>query len=140
MGTMMWSSNIIGVLLFSGSVGLTAYGLTCAFHVWHVRHAGKEKDASGWSLGRISGLLLAGGIVCVLAGGVVRLVSQREGVLVGEGLYSVTLPQKGLQVKQVTPVTFVEPGAVLVRFCAAEREVGPHPAEPARSLASKPEA
>ncbi|MBP7935264.1 MAG: hypothetical protein KA354_11505 [Phycisphaerae bacterium] len=119
----METETILHVALFSGILGFFAFCASYAFHVWRNRNsANRQKSAPipGARLFRWSILSISLGCVLLVVSLIWREVRPREGVLSGDGLYTVRA-EGNLKLEYVTNARTVTTGDVLARFRSPER-------------------
>ncbi len=115
-------SRIFTLILLAGGMGLAAYCIACALHVWGVRGA---RCAEHWKRRRwlywFGGAAVASSLLTAIAGIAVQLMLNREGLLRANGLYTVRARQEW-PVKSIADEERVSAGALLVRFHSPDRE------------------
>lgn len=119
----METETILHTALFSGILGFLVFCASYALHVWRSRNAvDREKAATfpGRRLLRWSILSIGLGCVLMLVSLIWREVRPREGILSGDGLYTVRA-ENGLKLEYVTNAPTVAAGDVLARFRSPER-------------------
>lgn len=119
----METETILHAALFSGILGFLVFCASYAFHVWRSRNAAtRQKTATTHEARLLRWSLLSIGLGCVLmfVSFIWREVKPREGVLFGDGLFTVRAEQ-GLKLEYVTPARTVATGDVLARFRSPER-------------------
>lgn len=121
-GTMEWTTTA-EVALIGGGVGLGAYCFSCAAHVWRARNAPQRRTRIPRGL---RGAVRRGAVVLVVAATLGMAVSigwwaavYREGVLEGDGLFTVRRPAS-LDVVHLTPESQLEQDGVLASFHSPE--------------------
>jgi hypothetical protein len=116
---------MIELLALSGAVGFGVYCVSCALHVWHRRNAkSSDKPAQrGAILGlrRAAMVLLAMGVVGMVLSAAWNAIVGREGLLIGEGLFTVRCPDD-LEVGELGAEGNVAKGVVLARYRSPRRE------------------
>ncbi len=119
----METETILHTALFSGILGFFVFCASYAIHVWRSRNAANQQStatAYGGRLLRWSILSIGLGCVLVLVSFIWREVKPREGILSGEGLYTVRA-ENNLKLEYVTHARTVTAGDVLARFRSPER-------------------
>jgi hypothetical protein len=118
------TETILHTALFSGILGFVAFCASYAWHVWRSRNAAGRPDSSSTASGRLlrwSLVSIGLGVVLLGVALIWREVRPREGVLLGEGLYTVRADDD-LELEFVTAARSVERGEVLARFRSPERQ------------------
>jgi len=119
------TETVLHVALFSGILGFAAFCASYAFHVWRSRNAASARKniRRGWNafVARWSLTALALGCILMLAAAIWREVRPREGVLTGDGLYTIRADEN-LKLEYVTNARTVRAGDVLARFRSPERQ------------------
>ena len=120
----METETVLHVALFSGILGFAAFCASYAFHVWRSRNSANSRKTAhrGWIafVARWSVAALGTGCILMLAAAIWREVRPREGVLTGDGLYTVRADES-LKLEYVTNARTVQAGEVLARFRSPER-------------------
>lgn len=119
----METDTVLHIALFSGILGFLAFCASYAAHVWRSRNAASRRSAETDARARLlrwSLLSLGLGGALLVVSLIWREVSPREGVLSGEGLYTVRASDN-LQVECVTSARTVCTGDSLARFRSPER-------------------
>ena len=119
----MSQADALNVAIIGALVGFGVYGISYAFHVWRIRNARLRRGASeGHSgtghLALWSQAALATGLLCVAVAFAFRVAVDREGLLRGEGLFAVHVPE-GMIAERVT-------SALAVKKSRGEK-IGPTP-------------
>lgn len=115
------TDTIIHTALFSGILGFVVFCASYAFHVWRTRNAASRKARSlGARLLQWSVLSVCLGCILLVVSLIWREVKPREGVLSGEGLYTVRASED-LQLERVTGARAVHAGDVLAVFRSPQR-------------------
>jgi hypothetical protein len=124
----MLSSEVLGILLLSTAIGLGAYCLGAAIHVWKTRNRKSSAPETMHRSRCIKGLhgaatisMLAGGLAMVVAT-LLAFSVDREGVVRGHNLVTVRLP-RDMKVYETTESETIPAGTVLVRFEEPQREM-----------------
>src|SRR5919108_4978728 len=117
----------LGLTVVCGTIGLAAYCLACALHVWRKRN----RKVLAKNLGDLNlrtrlrpvvyvlcGLGLAGMAGAILS----HVFLQWEGVLEGEQLFVVKKPREDLLIQHVAPAREIPQGTVVARFRPLERQ------------------
>lgn len=118
--------TILKTALFSGILGFAFFCASYAFQVWRSRNAAiaaAGRAERGW-LDRLRTAFIAAavlGCVGLLAAAIWREVRPREGVLRGDGLFTVRA-DASLRLEHVTQDKAVRAGDVLARFRSPERQ------------------
>lgn len=115
--------TILKTALFSGILGFAFFCASYAFHVWRSRNAAAMQAGRGW-LDRLRIAFIAAavlGSVGLLAAAIWREARPREGILAGDGLFTVRA-EAGLRLEHVTDSSTVQTGDVLARFRSPERQ------------------
>ncbi|GMU20914.1 MAG: hypothetical protein AMXMBFR13_10100 [Phycisphaerae bacterium] len=120
----METETILNTALFSGILGFVAFCASYAWHVWRSRNAAGRPSSSSTRSGRLlrwSLVSIGVGVVLLGVALIWREVRPREGVLLGEGLYTARADDD-LELESVTAARHVERGEVLARFRSPERQ------------------
>lgn len=118
--------TILKTVLFSGIVGFAFFCASYSFHVWRSRNkaiAVARRAEVGW-VGCLKNWFFAAGVIGVvvlLAAAIWREVRPREGILGGDGLFTVRADED-LRLEFVTQAKAVQSGDVLARFRSPERQ------------------
>ncbi len=122
--------QVLAVAMVGAASGFGLYCLSCALHVWRSRHRnpgdlGLQAHRPIRWMRAIATVSFFGGIGCMVLTAAVELTLSNEGLLHGEGLFTVR-PPKDLFVEWTTPKRSVEAGEVIARFGSPERyaEIG----------------
>lgn len=118
--------TILKTALFSGILGFVFFCASYAFHVWQSRNAAivAAKRAKRRWFDCLRTWFIVGGVLgCVglLAAAIWREVRPREGILGGEGLFTVRA-DASLRLEHITQDKTVRAGDVLARFRSPERQ------------------
>jgi hypothetical protein len=115
-------SRISTLILLAGGMGLAAYCIACALHVWGGRnaHCAEHRKGRRWLYG-VGGAAVASSLLTAMAGIAVQLVLNREGLLRANDLYTVRARQEW-PVKSIAEEEEVSAGAPLVWFHSPDRE------------------
>ena len=121
----MEMQQVVPIALVGAASGFGFYCLSCALHVWRSRNKnrggieGRDLPATRWARTIAAGLFFSG-IVGLALAAAVELATSSQGLLHGEGLFTVR-PPKDLQVEWTTPKSSAERGEVIARFSSPER-------------------
>jgi hypothetical protein len=112
--------RVFTLVALAGGMGLGAYCIACALHVWGARNARLTGQRRRW-LVWCGWTTLAIGLLVALAAVVVQLILNREGVLRANDLYTVRASREWY-VASITENEFVSEGMPLLQFHSPERE------------------
>ncbi len=114
--------SIIKIVLFSGLIGFAVFCASYALHVWRARnHAVKSAGGGRTLLRRWSTGLAMLGLVLLLATGILREATPREGILIGDDAFTVRADAE-LEAEFVIRTPSVKAGDVIARFRSPERK------------------
>jgi len=117
------TETILHTALFSGILGFVVFCASYALHVWRSRNAADRQQAATTPERRLlkwSVVSIGLGCVLMLVSLIWREVRPREGVLSGDGLYTVRA-ESNLKLEYVTDARTVKAEDVLARFHSPER-------------------
>lgn len=112
--------RVFTLVALAGGMGLGAYCIACALHVWGARNARFAGQRRRWLLW-CGWSTLASGLLITLAAVVVQLILNREGVLRAHNLYTVRASREWY-VASMTEDELVRAGMPLLKFHSPERE------------------
>ncbi|TVS20103.1 MAG: hypothetical protein EA424_05665 [Planctomycetaceae bacterium] len=112
--------RVFTLVALAGGMGLGAYCIACALHVWGARNARLTGQRRRWLIW-CGWTTLAIGLLITLAAVVVQLILHREGVLRANDLYTVRASREWY-VASVTEDEWVSEGMPLLKFHSPERE------------------
>jgi hypothetical protein len=121
----MEMQQVVPIALVGAASGFGLYCLSCAWHVWRSRNKigrgfeDRDHPATRWAR-RIAAVLFLSGGVCLVLAAAAELAATSQGLLHGEGLFTVR-PPKDLQVEWTTPKSSANNGEVVARFGSPER-------------------